>query len=67
MVKQQMVKVLCEGPKRTRLTRALVQCVAGQPAVFAIEARDRHGHAVRSGGPGFLVEVTAGSERVQGA
>ncbi|KAK9845317.1 hypothetical protein WJX81_003385 [Elliptochloris bilobata] len=45
----------------------LRECMAGRQAAFAIQARDRHGHAVRRGSAGFLVEVTAGAERVQGA
>ena len=43
------------------------QCVAGEPATFAIQARDRHGHAVRGGAAGFAVDVTAGAEHVTGA
>ncbi len=43
------------------------QCVAGQPAAFSIQARDRHGHAVRVCDAGFIIEVAAGEERVQGA
>ena len=45
----------------------LAQCEAGRQAAFVIMARDRHGHPVRSGGAGFVIDVTAGAGNAQGA
>ena len=47
----------------------LLECTAGVPAKFGIQARDAHGHAVTGSGAagGFSVDILAGEERCQGA